>query len=99
MPRSLILCVLSIATLPAFGDITPEGADFFEKKVAPIFKEHCFKCHSHSAEKIKGGLVLDSADGAFTGGDTGPAVVPGDLAKSLLISAVGYKDDDLQMPP
>ena len=99
MLRSLLICFVSITPLSAFGEITPEGAAFFEKKVAPIFKEHCFKCHSHSADKIKGGLVLDSADGAFGGGDTGPAVVPGDVAKSLLITAVGYQDEDLQMPP
>ena len=99
MLRLLLICIVPLAALPAFGDITPEGADFFEKKVAPIFKEQCYKCHSHSADKIKGGLVLDSADGAFNGGDTGPAVVPGDLAKSLLITAVRYQDDDLQMPP
>ncbi len=97
--RSLVFAGALLLALPAFADISPESAEFFEKKIAPIFKEHCFKCHSHSAEKIKGGLVLDSADGAFTGGDTGPAVVPGDVAKSLLITAVGYKDDDLQMPP
>jgi len=30
---------------------------------------------------------------------TGPAVVPGDLDKSLLIKAVRYTDEDLQMPP
>ena len=99
MFRPAIICSIAVAALPAFGAISPEGADLFEKKVAPILKEHCFKCHSHSADKIKGGLVLDSADGALTGGDNGPAIVPGDLAKSLLITAVGYQDDDLQMPP
>ncbi len=99
MLRPVLIWIATIVASPAFAAIAPEGAEFFEKKIAPIFKEHCFKCHSHGAEKIKGGLVLDSADGALTGGDTGPAVVPGDVAKSLLITAVGYKDDDLQMPP
>ena len=99
MLRSFFIRAVSLAALPAFGATSPDGADYFEKKIAPIFQEHCFKCHSHSADKIKGGLVLDSADGALAGGDTGPAIVPGDLAKSLLITAVGYQDDDLQMPP
>ncbi len=76
-----------------------EGSQFFERKVEPILRESCFKCHSHSAEKIKGGLVLDSREAALTGGDTGPAVVPGDADKSLLIEAIGYKNADLQMPP
>ena len=33
------------------------------------------------------------------GGETGPAIVPGDPEKSLLIKAVRYTDADLQMPP
>ncbi len=73
--------------------------DFFIRQVQPILRENCFKCHSHSAEKIKGGLVLDSLDGMLTGGDTGPAVIPGNVEKSLLIKAIRYKDEDLQMPP
>jgi mono/diheme cytochrome c family protein len=73
--------------------------DFFTKQVQPIFQEHCFKCHSHSSDKIKGGLVLDSLDGMLTGGDSGPALVPGDVEKSLLVKAIRYKDEDLQMPP
>ncbi|MBI3876229.1 MAG: DUF1549 domain-containing protein, partial [Verrucomicrobia bacterium] len=78
---------------------TPEQAEFFKQKIQPIFVEHCHKCHSHSAEKIKGGFVLDSLAGLLKGGDTGPAIVPGHPEKSLLIKAVSYKDEDLQMPP
>ena len=33
------------------------------------------------------------------GGDSGPAVVPGEPDKSLLIEAVRYQNADLQMPP
>ncbi len=78
---------------------TAEPAGFFAQKIQPILAEHCFKCHSHTADKIKGGLVLDSLAGALKGGDTGPALVPGHPEKSLLIKAVGYGDPDLQMPP
>ena len=38
-------------------------------------------------------------EGAIKGGDQGAAVVPGDLEKSLLIRAIRYTDDNLQMPP
>ena len=78
---------------------TADGAQFFEEKIRPILADHCFKCHSHSAEKIKGGLVLDSRDGALTGGETGAALVPGDPAKSLLLEAVNQTNKDLIMPP
>ena len=73
--------------------------DFFESRIRPVLVENCYKCHSQGAEKIKGGLVLDSRDGVLKGGDTGPAVVPGNLEKSLLIKAVRYADKDFAMPP
>src|SRR5262249_22575150 len=52
-----------------------------------------------TAEKIRGGMTLDTRDGIRKGGDTGPAVVPGDLKKSLLLKAIKQVDDDLKMPP
>jgi cytochrome c553 len=76
-----------------------EGERFFTGKVQPILAEHCHSCHGHSADKIKGGLVLDSRSGFLTGGDSGPALVPGEPEKSLVIAAIGYADEDLQMPP
>jgi hypothetical protein len=89
----LFCALLTRAATPLLAE------DFFVREVQPILQENCFKCHSHSAEKIKGGLVLDSLDGMLTGGDTGAAIVPGDVEKSLLIKAIRYQDEDLQMPP
>ena len=77
--------------------IASRGASF--EQAHAILQEHCFKCHSHSADKIKGGLVLDSLEGMLAGGDSGPAIAPGDVAKSLLIQAIRYGNEDLQMPP
>ncbi len=79
--------------------LTKAQSDFFEQKVRPILETKCYKCHSHSAEKIKGGLVLDSREGGLRGGNTAPAVVPGNVAESLLIKAISYTDPDLEMPP
>ena len=76
-----------------------EGVEFFEKKVRPILVDNCYKCHSREAEKLKGNLLLDTRDGLLKGGDTGPSIVPGQPDKSLLIKAVRYTDEDLQMPP
>jgi hypothetical protein len=75
------------------------GVEFFEKKIRPIFVEHCYQCHSKDAEKVKGGLLLDTRDGLLKGGDTSPAIVAGAPDKSLLIKAVRYTDEDLAMPP
>src|SRR5258708_19141073 len=77
----------------------PTAVEFFEKKVRPVLAEHCFACHSTTAKKKRGGLMLDSRAAVLKGGDTGPAVHPGEPEKSLLIKAVRYADPDLRMPP
>jgi hypothetical protein len=94
-PRTTALLATALAlNAPVFGD---EGVDFFEKKVRPLLAERCLECHSPE-KKVKGGLRLDTREGWAHGGDGGPAIVPGDLDKSLLITAIRYKDRDLQMP-
>lgn len=95
MKRLLLLATLGfVAALHAADDDTA----FFEAKVLPILQKRCFECHSHE-NKIKGGLALDSRSGWEQGGDNGPAVIPGDLEKSLVIKAVRYTDADFEMPP
>ena len=76
-----------------------EGVEFFEQKIRPVLVERCYQCHSATSQKLKGGLHLDSRQGALKGGDTRPAVVPGQAEKSLLIEAIRYENPDLQMPP
>jgi hypothetical protein len=96
MSRSAALLVVAVVAAPAAAD---DGAKFFEEKVHPILKRNCYGCHSHAAKKMKGGLALDSRSGWEAGGDSGPAVVPGKPDESLLVKAVRYGDDRLQMPP
>ena len=84
--------------LPLFATDEPEVA-FFESKIRPVLVEHCYKCHSADSEKIKGGLRVDSRDALLKGGDSGPALIPGEPEKSLLIKAIRYLDPDLKMPP
>ena len=79
--------------------ITPAGVELFENKIRPLLIEHCYKCHSAASEKLKGGLHLDSREGMLSGGDTRAAIVPGDPGRSLLIEAIDYGNNDLQMPP
>ena len=59
----------------------------------------CGKCHASTAEKLRGGLRLDSREGLRRGGDSGPAIVPGQPDESLLIRAIRYRDEELRMPP
>ena len=103
LPRLPLLAAACFARLAVAAETAPEptkaGLEFFEKNVRPILSEHCYKCHSIAESTAKGGLILDSRDGMLKGGDEGPAVVPGNPAKSLLLRAITYTDNEFQMPP
>lgn len=94
-PLGLALIVLVFAAPVARGD--DPGVNFFEKKIRPVLVQRCYKCHSDQAEKIKGGLRLDSRDAARSGGESGAAVVPKKPVESLLLSAIRY--ESFEMPP
>src|SRR2546427_2691387 len=104
-PTFRLVCLLSSTLCDAVcfvdgAEPQTKDFDFFEKKIRPVLVEHCYKCHSASAEKVKGDLLLDSREGMLKGGESGkPAVVAGDVDKSRLIEAIRYANDDLQMPP
>ena len=66
---------------------TPVQTEFFEKNVRPVLTESCLTCHGSGAA---GGLRLDSREAALAGGKAGPAIVPGDPDKSLLMAAVRH---------
>ncbi len=102
MRTLLLIAVFFCASLRLWSadqKLSASDLDFFEKRIRPILTDNCYKCHSAGSEKLKGALFLDTRDGVLKGGTTGPAVVPGNLEKSLLIQAVRYQDKDLQMPP
>ena len=94
-----VFCLVAFATAAYGGSAEPAGIEFFEKHIRPVLVEHCHQCHSAEAEKVKGGLLVDTREGLLKGGDSGPALVPGDPDKSLIIRAVRYNDENLQMPP
>lgn len=99
----LMLLALSIFVLisrVADAQSPEEGVAFFEKSIRPVLVQHCYPCHSSGAEakgKLEAGLLLDSKQGLLTGGESGPAIVPGNPAKSLLIGAIKF--ESYEMPP
>ena len=106
MKPKIILPVLFSALLPAHlhataqpAPLPPAEVEFFEKSVRPLLETHCLECHSAAKGKTKGGLAMDTAAGLRKGGTTGSALEAGVPDKSLLITAIRYKDPDLQMPP
>lgn len=96
--KAVMLLMLPLLFSQARGGET-EDKMFFEQQVLPLVKRHCYECHSHAAGKAKGGFVMDSRTALLEGGELGPAIVPGNPAKSLLVEALQYGNQDLQMPP
>ena len=79
---------------------SPEGIAFFETKIRPVLVERCYSCHSEDAiknDKLEGDLLLDKREALRKGGETGPAIVPGDVKASLLIAAIRH--ESIEMPP
>lgn len=101
-PAVLALLLVAAAAVaerprPARAADDPAGREFFEKRIRPVLVRNCYRCHSPESKKPKGGLRLDTRERLRKGGDTGPAVVPGRPADSLLIRALRH--DGLAMPP
>jgi hypothetical protein len=100
LPSFLVLFSLSVAPLSAQTDKqtpTPDQLEFFEKQVRPLFVKHCYQCHSVTSKRLEAKLLLDSREGHLSGGDSGPAVIPGDADGSILIDAVRF--ESYEMPP
>ena len=89
---------MALSAMPTVSEISAEDLAFFEAKVRPVLEDNCYKCHSRDADKIKGGLLLDSREGLMHGGYKGDAVVPGNPAESLMIVAINHADEDMKMP-
>jgi hypothetical protein len=103
--RWLVVIFFSLLWLSAIAVRAEPPADekaleFFENRIRPVLVEHCYACHSAEAQKagkLKGELQLDTRAGIRKGGETGPAVVPGDIESSQLVEAMRY--EGLEMPP
>jgi mono/diheme cytochrome c family protein len=73
----------------------PGSPEYFETLVRPVLASNCYDCHG---DERMGGLRLDSREGMLKGGRSGPAIVPGDPEKSLMIQAVRQTRETLKMP-
>ena len=72
----------------------------FSREILPILSDTCFTCHGPDAGSRKGGLRLDTREGACGESDSGaPAIVPGHSADSEMIRRLLSSDLDEKMPP
>jgi mono/diheme cytochrome c family protein len=83
-----------MATFVVHADETP--VDYLTQ-IKPILARNCANCHGVRKQQV--GLRVDSGRGLLEGGDSGPALVPGESAKSLIIHAVTGTESASQMPP
>src|SRR5262245_38862815 len=89
--------VVALAAVGRAEELAKEQVEYFEKNIRPVLVEHCYECHSAQSEKLKGKLLLDSREAALKGGESGPAIVPGDPDASLIVQALRY--ENFEMPP
>ncbi|BCX46924.1 hypothetical protein HAHE_08320 [Haloferula helveola] len=100
-PFPISLPLLLAGAVPLAAD--DAGIEFFKNEVRPIFEENCFKCHggtdSRGEVKVRGELQLISRKGMMIGGDHGPAINLEKPEESVILMALSYENDDLEMPP
>jgi hypothetical protein len=104
--RRLRLCLVAaaLAISASARPAPPSGEDgeaptptvTFARDVMPVLGRYCEDCHG--AKHQHGGLQLDGYADLMRGGDSGPAVVPGDPASSLLVAKIERRDRPA-MPP
>src|SRR5262245_41557589 len=68
----------------------------FVRDVQPLFAANCYRCHGPDKQEAQ--FRLDVKESALSGGELGPAILPGKSADSLLIQAVSGLKPDLVMP-
>jgi hypothetical protein len=95
MQRCLLAATLA---LPVIAQ-SPEGLEFFEKKIRPVLTANCYSCHSAAAKNVMGGLQVDSRRALERGGKSGvPAVVSGKPEDSLILAVMRHTGP-VKMPP
>ncbi len=95
IPRLAVFSIF-VFSLPAVAD-EAASLELFEDHVRPTLLDQCIRCHGE--KKQQAGLRLDSAEALLVGGDSGPAITPGDPDASLLVQAIRYDNVELEMPP
>lgn len=90
------IAFIAICFLPSPVRANGPAEDFFESEVRPLLIQKCADCHGE--KEVSGGLRVDSRKSLIKGGDSGAAIIPGDISESLLIQAV-RRTGEMPMPP
>lgn len=93
----LPICTVALAEPLPIANVQRSEPVVFEKDILPILQRSCLACHS--ASERQGELVLESPDAIRKGGDTGPSIVPGRGAESLLVKLAAHQQEPFMPPP
>lgn len=97
VPRLVFAVCCAFFCAATFSPVSADddaAALTYETHIRPIFREHCFDCHG-ATDELKGGLDLRLARLLVNGGESGAAIVPGDLNQSYLVDRIRSGE----MPP
>ncbi|MGV3661265.1 MAG: c-type cytochrome domain-containing protein [Prosthecobacter sp.] len=72
-----------------------EDLDFY-RDVYPFLKVNCISCHNKTTTKAD--LNMETPELMIKGGESGPSIVPGKSAESLIVAASRHTQD-MEMPP
>ena len=99
LPRTVVLGMIALTLLGASASRPAAAEDgALGGRVEALLAVRCLECHA--GQDPQGSLALDNAAAFARGGQTGPAVVPGDADASLLVRAVRRQDPAVSpMPP
>lgn len=91
--------LLAFTALEADTAFSEDDLTFFEGHIRPLLAQHCYECHGPDSGEGEGDLRLDSLQGMLTGGRSGPAILRGNAASSLLMLALRHDPAVTAMPP
>ncbi|MEC9095575.1 MAG: DUF1549 domain-containing protein, partial [Planctomycetota bacterium] len=102
--RLLRRLLLSLVLAASCGSVSSnvraeDGFAFFESRVRPLLVKHCYECHSLQHGVVESSFNMDTREGMLRGGDRGIAIAAGKPEVSLLVKAIDYTHEDLEMPP
>ncbi|MGI8603577.1 MAG: PSD1 and planctomycete cytochrome C domain-containing protein [Verrucomicrobiales bacterium] len=96
MERILTGIIFSVIAGADFALAANDAIDY-DRDIQPILSARCYECHSE--KKSKADLRLDLKSSVFKGGESGPALVAGNVGQSLLVKKITSTDPDEMMPP
>ena len=96
--RLVFVLLLNVLASQAWGIDDVRRIDF-NRDIRPILSDNCYTCHGPDEQQRVNDLRLDRREVAFSDRKGHPAIVPGDVAASLLHQRVSSSDPEKRMPP